>query len=98
MSLKNEMPNLFRKGHSIHRRSLFAHRTVSERAYSIRYGEKNFTPELIEEMRVALINAVEALRATEVFMCGQGLETDDLIKIVRTVDELLDRVDEAREI
>ncbi len=54
---------------------------------------KNFTPELIEEMRVALINAVEALRATEVFMCGQGLETDDLNKIVRTIDELLDRVD-----
>lgn len=43
MSLKNEMPNLFRKGHSIHRRSLFAHRTVSERAYSIRYGEKSAT-------------------------------------------------------
>lgn len=59
---------------------------------------KNFTPELIEEMRVALINAVEALRATEVFMCGQRLETDDLNKIVRTIDELLDRVDEAREI
>ena len=58
---------------------------------------KNFTPELIEEMRVALINAVEALRATEVFMCGQGLETDDLNKIVRTIDELLDRVDEAQD-
>ena len=57
---------------------------------------KNFTPELIEEMRVALINAVKTLRATEVFMCGQGLETDDLNKIVRTIDELLDRVDEAR--
>ena len=59
---------------------------------------KNFTPELIEEMRVALINAVEALSVTEVFMCGQGLETDDLNKIVRTIDELLDRVDEAQEI
>ncbi len=59
---------------------------------------KNSTPELIEEMRVALINAVEALRATELFMCGQGHETDDLNKIVRTIDELLDRVDEAREI
>ena len=59
---------------------------------------KNLTPELIEEMRVALINAVEALRATEIFMCGQGLETDELNKIVRTIDELLDRVDEAQEI
>ena len=58
---------------------------------------KNFTPELVGEMRVALINAVEALRATEVFMCGQGLGTDDLNKIVRTIDELLDRVGEARE-
>ncbi|MBQ7559579.1 MAG: hypothetical protein IJT20_04965 [Synergistaceae bacterium] len=43
MSLKNEMPNLFRKGHSIHRRNHLAVNTVSERAYSIRYGEKSAT-------------------------------------------------------
>ena len=45
------------------------------------------------EMHTALIGAVEALRATEVFMCGQGLETDTLNAIIRTIDELLDRVD-----
>ena len=55
---------------------------------------KNFTPELCEEMRIALINAVETLRATEIFMCGQGLETDELNRIVRTIDDLLDRVDD----
>ena len=60
-------------------------------------GMKKIAPGLIGEMCVALINAVEALRATEIFMCGQGLETDDLNKIVRTIDELLDRVDEAQE-
>ena len=43
------------------------------------------------EMYVALVNAVEALRATEVFMCGQGLETTHLNEIIRTIDELLDR-------
>ena len=57
---------------------------------------KNFTPELIEEMRVALINAVEALRATEVFMCGQGLDTKDLNKIISSIDNLLDRLKKAR--
>lgn len=50
------------------------------------------------EMHIALIGAVEALRAIEIFMSGQGLETDELDKIVRTIDELLDRVDEAQEI
>ena len=59
---------------------------------------KIITPELFEETRIALINAVETLRATEVFMCGQGLGTNDLNKIVRTIDELLDRIDEAQEI
>ena len=44
-----------------------------------------------QEMYVALVNAVEALRATEVFMCGQGLETNHLNEIIRTIDELLDR-------
>lgn len=46
------------------------------------------------EMRVALIAAVEALRATDAFMCGLGLETDDLTGIIGTIDELLDRVDQ----
>ena len=55
---------------------------------------KKFSPELFEEMRIALINAVEALRATEIFMCAQGLETDDLNRIVRTIDDLHDRVDD----
>ena len=45
------------------------------------------------EMHIALIGAVEALRATEVFMCGQGLETDDLNGIIATIDRLLDRID-----
>lgn len=53
-----------------------------------------YSPELFEEMRIALTGSVEALRAIEIFMCGQGLETDDLNKIIRTIDELLDRVDE----
>ena len=44
-----------------------------------------------QEMYVALVNAVEALRATEVLMCGQGLETHHLNEIIRTIDELLDR-------
>ena len=43
------------------------------------------------EMHIALVNAVEALRATEVFMCGQGLETMELNRIIDTIDELLDR-------
>ena len=43
------------------------------------------------EMYVALVNAVEALRATEVFMCAQGLETNHLNEIIATIDELLDR-------
>ena len=59
---------------------------------------KNFSPELFEEMRVALVNAVEALRATEIFMCAQGLETNELHQIIGTIDDLLDRVDnEAQE-
>ena len=45
------------------------------------------------EMYLALVNSLEALRATEVFMCGQGLETDTLNAIICTIDELLDRVD-----
>lgn len=50
-----------------------------------------------QEMYVALVNAVEALRATEVFMCDQGLETTHLNEIIRTIDELLDRVDGGQE-
>ena len=44
-----------------------------------------------QEMYVALVNAVEALRATEVFMCAQGLETKHLNEIIAVIDELLDR-------
>ena len=51
-----------------------------------------YTPELFEEMRFALIGAVETLRATEIFMCNQGLETNKLNQIVRTIDELLVKV------
>lgn len=43
MSLKNEMPNLFRKGHPIHRRIPFALKPVRERVYFIRYGERSAT-------------------------------------------------------
>ena len=45
------------------------------------------------EMRIALIGAVEALRATEAFMSGKGLETEALREIVRRIDGLLDRID-----
>ena len=44
-----------------------------------------------QEMYVALVNAVEILRLTEVFLCGQGLDTTLLNEIIRTIDELLDR-------
>ena len=37
------------------------------------------------EMRVALIGAAEALRATEVFMCDKGFSTAELNKIVDTI-------------
>lgn len=45
------------------------------------------------EMHIALIGAVEALRATEVFMYGQGLETEHLNGIIGIIDDLLDRID-----
>ena len=44
-------------------------------------------------MRIALISAVETLRATEVFMSGQGLETAEMNEIIEVIDELLDRID-----
>ncbi len=44
-------------------------------------------------MNTALEGAVEALRATEVFMCAQGLDTKELNKIIRIIDGFLDRVD-----
>ncbi len=59
---------------------------------------KIITPELFEETRIALINAVEALRATEVFMRAQKLETKDLNRIITTIDELLDRLDGGQEV
>ena len=45
------------------------------------------------EMKLALIWAVEALRATEVFMKAQGLDVSELNKIIDVIDELLDRID-----
>ncbi len=44
------------------------------------------------EMKTALVGAVEALRATEVFMCAQGLDTKELNKIIGIIDGLLDRI------
>lgn len=55
--------------------------------------ESNSLAEYAPEMHAALIGAVEALRATEVFMSGQGLETEDLNEIIATIDELLNRID-----
>lgn len=46
-----------------------------------------------QEMYIALVNAAEALRATEVFMHGQGLETGTLNGIINVIDELLGRID-----
>lgn len=46
------------------------------------------SPELLQ----ALTYSQEVLRNTELFMSGQGLESGELNEIIRTVDELLDRV------
>lgn len=45
------------------------------------------------EMHTALIGADEALRATEVFMKAQGLDTEKLNAVVEIIDGLLDRID-----
>ena len=45
------------------------------------------------EMKIALIGAVEALRATEVFMRERNFETKHLNDIVGIIDDLLDRID-----
>lgn len=45
------------------------------------------------ELKTALVRAVEALRATEVFMKAQGLDTDKLNMIIEIIDGLLDRID-----
>ena len=50
-----------------------------------------------QEMYVALVNAVEALRATEVFYECSGLGTNHLNETIRTIDELLNRVDGEQE-
>ena len=56
---------------------------------------KNYTPELIEEMRLHLIYTNEALRATEVFMCAMDFQgNQELDEIIESNDELLDRIDE----
>ena len=49
------------------------------------------------EMKVALIGAVEALRATEVFMCSQGFATEEMNEIIDIIDELLDRIEGIQE-
>ena len=49
------------------------------------------------EMKVALIGAVEALRATEVFMCSQGFATEEMNEIIEVIDELLDRIEGIQE-
>ena len=59
---------------------------------------KNYTPELIEEMRLHLIFSNEALRATEVFMCAMRIQDNqNLDEIIKANDELLDRIDEVDE-
>lgn len=45
------------------------------------------------ELKIALVGAVEALRATEVFMCAQGLDTEELNAVIEIIDGLLDRID-----
>ena len=47
------------------------------------------SPELLQ----ALIYSQEVLRNTELFMTGQGLGSGELREIVRTVDELINRID-----
>ena len=60
----------------------------------------NFEARLIEaasEMHIALIGAVEALRATALFLNSQGLNTSELNEIISVIDELLDRIDGTEE-
>ena len=45
------------------------------------------------ELYQALICAAETIRATEVFMCAQGLIGDEIGKIINTIDDLLERID-----
>ena len=45
------------------------------------------------EMYQALIFINETLKATEVFLVGQGLDTQEVNKIISTVDALLSRID-----
>lgn len=45
------------------------------------------------ELFTALVWVVEALRGTEIFMAGQGLDTKELDEIVRSANELLERID-----
>ncbi|MBQ7196013.1 MAG: hypothetical protein IJS40_01245 [Synergistaceae bacterium] len=56
-----------------------------------------YSPELIEEMRQALIGAATALKATEIFMAGREFQTEELKKIIKTLDDLNERVDEAEQ-
>lgn len=49
------------------------------------------------EMKIALFGAVEALRATEVFMRGQGFATKEMNEIIEVIDELLDRIEGIQE-
>ena len=45
------------------------------------------------EMRLALMWAVETLKATEIFMKAQGLDVSELNQIIDTIDEILNRID-----
>lgn len=45
------------------------------------------------EMKTALVEAIKALMATEVFMRSLGLDTKELNKIIGIIGRLLDRID-----
>ena len=45
------------------------------------------------ELKMALVETIEVLRATEVFMCAQGLDTEELNEVIGIIEELLDRID-----
>lgn len=49
------------------------------------------------EMKIALIEDVELLRAFEVFMRDSGYDTKDLSEAIRIRDELLGRIDGSNE-
>ena len=71
-------------------------KTVLAEVFSEHAENPEFNARLIAaspEMKIALIGAVEALRATEVFMRERNFETKHLNDIVGIIDDLLDRID-----